>query len=100
MSGQFHRLIPEGRVVVAITVDGEPVSSLAGESVLTAIMSARRHLRPFDFSETKRAGFCLMGACQDCWVHLDSGERVRACSTPVAPSMNIVTNAGRRSDGE
>jgi predicted molibdopterin-dependent oxidoreductase YjgC len=34
-----------------------------------------------------------MGACQDCWVALETGERLRACSTPLAPGMRIVTGA-------
>ena len=28
-----------------------------------------------------------MGACQDCWVQLESGERLRACTTPLVPGM-------------
>jgi len=37
-----------------------------------------------------RAGFCLMGACQDCWVHLSSGQRVRACSTLAEDGMALI----------
>ena len=40
-----------------------------------------------------RAGFCLMGACQDCWVWLADGPRVRACTTPVAEGMHVLTHA-------
>jgi NADH dehydrogenase/NADH:ubiquinone oxidoreductase subunit G len=32
-----------------------------------------------------------MGACQDCWVWMADGRRVRACTTPAAPGMSIVT---------
>ena len=32
-----------------------------------------------------------MGACQDCWVQTDSGERLRACSTFIAPGLALRT---------
>jgi aerobic-type carbon monoxide dehydrogenase small subunit (CoxS/CutS family) len=38
-----------------------------------------------------RAGFCLMGACQDCWVWTADGQRVRACTTVVSKDLDIVT---------
>ena len=76
-------------------VDGAEVKAFAGDTVLTAVLSHRRFLRPADFADARRSGFCLMGACQDCWVHLGSGERIRACTTPVAAGMRIVSTAGR-----
>jgi len=38
----------------------------------------------------------LMGACQDCWVQLADGERLRACATPVQPGMDLRTDGGWR----
>jgi aerobic-type carbon monoxide dehydrogenase small subunit (CoxS/CutS family) len=38
-----------------------------------------------------RAGFCLMGACQDCWVWLADGSRLRACTTLLAEGMQVRT---------
>jgi hypothetical protein len=32
-----------------------------------------------------------MGACQDCWVSSESGERFRACTTFAEPGMRLVT---------
>jgi hypothetical protein len=32
-----------------------------------------------------------MGACQECWVWTEAGERLRACSTPAMAGMKIVT---------
>jgi NADH dehydrogenase/NADH:ubiquinone oxidoreductase subunit G len=40
-----------------------------------------------------------MGACQDCWVWTAQGERVRACSTPAAPGMSIVTTLAEAGEG-
>ena len=36
-----------------------------------------------------------MGACQDCWVWTESGERLRACSTPVQEGMAVLTRPPR-----
>jgi predicted molibdopterin-dependent oxidoreductase YjgC len=33
----------------------------------------------------------MMGACQDCWVQTDSGERLRACSTFISAGMALRT---------
>lgn len=33
-----------------------------------------------------------MGACQDCWVWTEEGERLRACTTAVREGLRIVTN--------
>ena len=32
-----------------------------------------------------------MGACQDCWVTLADGRRLRACTTAVLPGMAVET---------
>jgi NADH dehydrogenase/NADH:ubiquinone oxidoreductase subunit G len=37
------------------------------------------------------AGFCLMGACQDCWIWDDDGRRLRACTTYAEQGMRIRT---------
>jgi hypothetical protein len=58
---------------------------------LTAILLHRGYLRMSEFGDGPRAGFCLMGACQDCWVSAADGERLRACTTYVAAGMAIVT---------
>ena len=54
--------------------------------VLTAVLThAARSCATANSAATPRAGFCLMGACQDCWVRLRDGERLRACSTLLEP---------------
>ena len=76
---------------VHILIDGEEAIAYAGESVLVAVLTARGALRQHEFSDEPRAGFCLMGACQDCWVWLADHSRVRACTTSVADGMHILT---------
>ena len=72
------------------------VAAFAGESVLVAVLTARSVLRQHEFSDEPRAGFCLMAACQDCWVSLAGGRRVRACTIQVEPGMAIVINGANR----
>jgi hypothetical protein len=58
---------------------------------LTAILLHRNYLRSSEFGDGARAGFCLMGACQDCWIAVADGSRLRACTTYVTPGLAIVT---------
>ena len=51
-----------------------------GDTLIVALLGQVRHLRS-EFGDGVRAGFCLMGACQDCWVYTVEGERMRACAT-------------------
>jgi predicted molibdopterin-dependent oxidoreductase YjgC len=93
MNGRLVRaIVPEGPPV-RILVDGEEVTAYAGESVLVAVLSARNALRQHEFGGEARAGFCLMGACQDCWVWLADRARVRACTTVVSEGISIMTDA-------
>ena len=78
MSGRLVRAVaPEGPSV-RIFIDGAEVSAWPGDSVLVAVLTARSALRSHEFNDEPRAGFCLMGACQDCWVWLADHARVRA----------------------
>ncbi|MDR3398546.1 MAG: (2Fe-2S)-binding protein [Pandoraea sp.] len=99
---QLTRLAETSRSPVTFYLDGEAVQALAGDTLLTAILTHQRHVRISEFSGTPRAGFCLIGACQDCWVRCEStpaigGDaqltRLRACSTTVQAGMRVVTRA-------
>ncbi|MGJ7614260.1 MULTISPECIES: (2Fe-2S)-binding protein [unclassified Variovorax] len=88
----LHRVAETaGREAVAFTLDGAPATALAGDTVLTAVLTQGAQLRRNEFSGLPRAGFCMMGACQDCWIATGEGERLRACSTFIAPGMTLVT---------
>lgn len=91
MSQRFIRLAETGRTRVRIVIDGQMVAVLAGDTLMVALLSHVRHLRESEFGDGKRAGFCLMGACQDCWVWTADGQRLRACTTVVEEGMHIVT---------
>nr|WP_295805701.1 (2Fe-2S)-binding protein [uncultured Nitratireductor sp.] len=80
-------------------IDGHVISANAGESVLSAVLQNRHVLRYSEFTEEPRAGFCLMRACQDCWVWSVEGKRIRACSTPASPELDLLTSPPARLTG-
>ncbi|MFP6742531.1 MAG: (2Fe-2S)-binding protein [Alphaproteobacteria bacterium] len=90
-SGQFIRVAENDRRTVTITVDGVALTALDGDTLATALLVHGHRLRQSEFDDGPRAGFCLMGACQDCWVTLGNGRRVRACTTLVIDGMAIHT---------
>jgi predicted molibdopterin-dependent oxidoreductase YjgC len=91
MSGRFVRLGEADRPTVNLTVDGTAVQALSGDSLMVAVLTNAQVLRQSEFDSGRRAGFCLMGACQDCWVWTRSGERLRACSSEVREGLDIIT---------
>lgn len=91
MTSRFVRLGETARATVPLIIDGATVEALEGDTVLVAVLAGRGALGRADFGERSRAGFCLMGACQDCWVWTGKGERLRACTTAVEAGMRIFT---------
>ncbi len=97
---QLRRLAERDRAPVAFVLDGRPAVALVGDTVLTAVLTHMGQLRHNEFSGLPRAGFCLMGACQDCWVLLEDGARVRACTTFVTEGMRILTTPANARESE
>lgn len=92
-AGRIVRLAEADRETLPFTLDGRPCEGRAGDTVLTAILSNAGAVRRSEFGPEARAGFCLMGACQDCWVWQCSDPRIRACTTPLTEGMNLLTNS-------
>lgn len=87
---RLRRLRDVERPSIALTLDGEAIGALAGDTLLTALLAGGAgYLRTGEFGRDQRAGFCLMGACQDCWVEVTGLGRVRACTTPAASGMEV-----------
>ena len=91
MSGRFVRVGETRRATVKLRVDGSEIDALEGDTLLVAMLCSGGHLRESEFGGEARAGFCLMGACQDCWVWTADGERLRACTTVVSEGLQVVT---------
>lgn len=77
------------RARVTFTLDGAPAEALAGDTLLTAILTNAGHVRVSEFGDGRRAGFCWMGACQDCFVRVEGLGGVRACTTLLASGMAV-----------
>lgn len=91
MNPRFIRLAETARARVRLVIDGQVAEALEGDTLMVALLQNVRSLRESEFGDGKRAGFCLMGACQDCWVWTADGERLRACTTEVKDGMSIIT---------
>lgn len=93
MQARFVRLAEQDRRAVRLTIDGVSVEALGGDVLLTVLMLNTGFVRVSEFGDGRRAGFCMMGACQDCWVWTEDGGRLRACSTPVSENLALGTSA-------
>lgn len=77
----------QDRAPIAFVLDGAPALALSGDTILTAILT-QADATCLSFADGRpHAGFCLMGACQDCWVSTVAGERMRACTTMLSEGM-------------
>jgi predicted molibdopterin-dependent oxidoreductase YjgC len=85
------RLVDQDREAVRFSVDGAELAAKRGDTLLTAMLAAGLgHVRSSEFGDGGRAGFCWMGACQDCWVVVEGIGVARACTTPVAAGMRVI----------
>jgi NADH dehydrogenase/NADH:ubiquinone oxidoreductase subunit G len=86
---QFRRVAHRSGPPVTLSFDGIPIRATSGDSVLAALLENGAFARRLEFGGEPRAGFCLMGACQDCWVWSAVSGRIRACTTPVSEGMQL-----------
>lgn len=92
MSGRFCRLAETGRPALRFHVDDKEVEALEGDTLMVAILTNGRSLRESEFGDGARSGFCLMTACQDCWVWTEEGTKLRACSAMAVAGLRIRTS--------
>ena len=88
---RFVRLAETQRPEIRLTIDGRDAHALEGDTLMVALLANTKHLRHSEFGNEVRSGFCLMGACQDCWVRDENGHRMRACTTVARDGMAIRT---------
>lgn len=91
MSERFVRVAESGRGTVHLCADGQTVAAQEGDTLLVALLAHQGHLRQSEFGDGARAGFCLMGACQDCWLWTEDGERLCSCTSLVREGLRILT---------
>lgn len=74
---------------ITITVEGEPVTARAGQTIAAALYAhGRRVFRHTRVGGKPRGLYCAMGVCFDCIVKVE-GRTVRACMTEVAEGMRV-----------
>jgi len=93
MVGRFIRIAEQDRPSIDIQIDGQTCKVLEGDTVLVAVLTHANRLRVSEFGDGERSGFCLMGACQDCWMWTSDGGRIRACTTPAVSGLSVLTTA-------
>lgn len=62
-----------------ITVDGEPVDGVAGQTIAGVLLGADRSSWRHGPSGAARGVFCGIGVCFDCLVTVNGDRDVRAC---------------------
>jgi predicted molibdopterin-dependent oxidoreductase YjgC len=82
---------------VTITVDGVPVQAYLGETIAGALLAKGQRAWRRTPQGEPRGLFCGMGICFDCTVTVDGMPNLRACLTPVADGMEVVTEAPEES---
>jgi predicted molibdopterin-dependent oxidoreductase YjgC len=102
------RLLPGGRdpirpapaVPVTITVDGEPATGVAGQSLAGVILgSGTLGFRRTSGANTPRGVFCGIGVCFDCLVEVNGQRDVRACQRRASAGDTVVTQHDELPDG-
>lgn len=77
---------------IAITVDGEPVTAILGDTIAAAMAAAGRRSFGVDRGR-ERSAFCGMGICMDCIVTVDGRPGQRACLTKALAGQDVRTGA-------
>jgi predicted molibdopterin-dependent oxidoreductase YjgC len=85
---------------VSLTVDGEPITARAGDTVAAALLAAgHAACRETAVSNAPRGPYCLMGVCFDCLVSIDGVGNRQGCLVRVREGMRVETQRGKRVAG-
>ncbi|WP_103352347.1 (2Fe-2S)-binding protein [Amycolatopsis sp. CA-128772] len=78
---------------IAITVDGETVTGVAGQTVAGVLLAAGRRSWRTTRSGAPRGVFCGIGACFDCLLTVNGVADVRACRRRAADGDDVRTQS-------
>lgn len=78
----------EQKPSIPFEFNGQALMARNGDTILMALLRHGLPVRHSEYTGKSRTGFCLMGACQDCWVTANDA-RVRACTTPVVQALQV-----------
>lgn len=93
LPGQDDPIRPEEPTEVSLTVDGESVTGVRGQS-LAGVMMANDRLafRQTAKRNRPRGVFCGIGVCFDCVVEVNGLGEVRACQRKACDGDVVVTH--------
>jgi predicted molibdopterin-dependent oxidoreductase YjgC len=84
---------------ITVQINGISYDADEGQMVSAVLVtSGTRVYRYTEKSGSARGLFCGMGICFECLVTIDGVPNQRACVTPVAPGMKILTQQNDRYD--
>lgn len=75
---------------LTLTINGNPVSVVAGASVAAALLQAGAAAR-LSVSGEPRSPLCAMGVCMECCATVNGVQHVRTCQLVAQPGMEVVT---------
>jgi predicted molibdopterin-dependent oxidoreductase YjgC len=93
----FKRLHDTAEDTVTILIEDRRIQVPASDSVAAAMMAAGiEYARTTPASGSRRAPYCMMGACFECLVEIDGIPNQQACQTQVREGMNVKLQKGAR----
>jgi sarcosine oxidase subunit alpha len=97
----FKRLHGKHEAFVTIRIEDRQIRVPASDTVAAAILaSGIEYIRTTPISGARRAPYCMMGTCFECFVEIDGVPNQQACQTPVQEGMAIRFQKGARSIGQ
>ena len=87
---------PEPAATIQLTLDGEPVTARAGDTVAAALLAHSGDASRLTARGAPRTAFCMMGACFDCLVEVDGRPNCQGCMVQVRDGMVLRRQRGPR----
>src|ERR1039458_4604876 len=87
---QSDPITPGTPTVITITVDGNAVNGLLGQTLAGVLLASDTLAwRNTSFGDRPRGVFCGIGICFDCLVIVNGQRDVRACQRRAAPGDSV-----------
>ena len=84
-------MLDSGSSPVTLSVNGSPVTVIAGATVAVAVAIAGKACRT-SVSGEPRGPLCGMGICFECRVSINGTAHCRSCQIVCEPGMEVKTN--------
>ena len=94
---RFKRPFTPDTRAVNVYFEDQKILAFEGDSVAAALLAhGIDFIRTTPVSGSRRAPFCMMGACFECLVQIDNIPNRQACMVEVADGMKIHRMVGAR----